>query len=407
MRNIKKILCVMLSALIVVSCAGISAFAADSASGESGTLNVISYDLQGTRVSSDPLFGMGDISEIGSILNAMKYDIVAVQEDIDISVEDFPTEPEFTDFHDLFVAEMTNYANVYEESSDNIVDNVIDTVLGNEAAVIERHQTVPTSDGLGIYSTYALYDTNRQLWTVSDNRFADGSAQSYSTGFVVVTVELADGYYLDIYNVSADEYADSVKARQAQFAQLAEFIKKYSVYDAELGVYEHAVLVLGNLNAGICQEDTVYSDNGLILNLLEGAGLNDAWAVTTINDIDEDPDTYEAYYNYALRTELTDEQSYGHYDSVERILYADGNGIDLTCSSFNYADIQGSAGTSLSDHKAAIAQIGFEIVDKTYDYGNEGADKVVDEEMSWLLRFLYAIADAFKAIGYFFQNLFK
>lgn len=409
MRKIKKVFSFLLASVMVFASLGIAVSADDSAIGKSGVLDVISYDLQGYRLSWEALFTAGDITEIGSVLNAMNYDIVAVQEDFDIKWEDYPVPITIDDAHDLFVAEMTNYADIYEEASDDLLSGVVDTIFGTELAVLERHQTVSNGDGLGIYSTYALYDTVRQLWTVSENTMADGSAQLYSTGFVVTTIEIADGYYIDIYNVSADEYNDakSVAARQAQFAQLAEFIKSYSVYDEELDVYEHAVIVLGNLNAGICEEDTTYANNGIIANLIESADLNDAWAVTTISGIEENPETYEVYYDYAAKTELTTDASYGHYDSVEKVLYADGNGIDLTCDSFNYADIKGLLGVSLSDHSAAIAQISYEIVEKTYEYGNEGADKVVEEEQSWLIRFLNSIADIFKAIGYFFQNLFK
>lgn len=407
MRNLKKILCVILSVILVSSCLGLSVVADDSAIGESGTLDVISYDLQSIRTSLDALFTAGDVTEVGSILNAMKYDIVAVQEDYDINWEDYPVGVDVDDYHDLFAAEMTNYADICEDTSDDIIGGVVDSILGTEPEVLERHQTVAAGDGLGIYSTYALYNTYRQTWTQSEHRLADGSAQVYDTGFVVTTIEIADGYFVDIYNVSADEYADSVEERQAQFAQLTEFIKKNSVYDPELDVYEHAVIVLGNLNASICQEDTVYNNSGLIANLIEAADLNDAWAVTTIESISENPDTYDVYYDYALRTELTNEQAYGHYDSVERILYADGNGISLTCNSFNYAEICGVEGVALSDHKAAIAQIDFEIVEKTFEYGNENGDKEIEEETSWLIRFLNSIANIFKAIGYFFQNLFK
>ncbi|MBQ8210882.1 MAG: hypothetical protein IJZ35_09905 [Clostridia bacterium] len=410
MRNFKKILSVLLVAVLALASISIVAAAENAEIGESDTLNVISYDLQSIRTSlGEAIFSLGDVAELGSILNAMKYDIVAVQEDFDVKWEDYPVGVEVPDYHDTFVDQMKNYADIYEEESEDIIGGVVDSILGNEAEPIERHQTISGGDGLGIYSTYSIYDTERQKWDVAENSLDDGSYRLYQTGFVVTTVELAEGYYLDIYNVSADEYtdADSVAARQAQFAQLAEFIKKHSVYDEELGVYEHAVIVLGNFYAGICEEDTTYANNGVIANLLENAGLNDAWAVTTINGIAENPESYDVYYNYALRTELTVEQSFGHYDSAEKILYASGNGIALTCDSFNYVDIQGASGVSLSDHKASVAQITYEIVEKTYEYGNEGADKNVDTEESWLIRFLNSIANIFKAIGYFFQNLFS
>lgn len=407
MRNFKKIVCVFLAVLMTLSGASVVSFAEEnSVLGQTDVIDVISYDLYGARMSiEDLIFEAGDIAEIGAKLNGLKFDIVAVQEDFDISFEDFPTRPEIKDYHDLFVNQMKNYANVYKDNS--IIDDVVDSVLDNSPTVIESHQTFSTSDGLNIYSLYPMYNTQRQLWKVSDNLFANGSGQVYDTGFVVTTIEVADGYFIDIYNVSADEYETSVAARQNQFKQLADFIKRHSVYDEDLGVYEHAVIVVGNLNAGICQEDTVYNNNGLIANLIAGAGLNDAWAVSTVATIVENPDNYDVYYNYAKNTELTTEQSYGHYDSVERILFADGNGISLDCESFNYADILGLNGESLSDHKAAISQIKYEIVEKSFEFGNENNDKEPEQELSWLLRFLYSIADAFKAIGVFFQNLFK
>lgn len=409
MRNLKKILSVLLVSVMLIANICIVSFADDSAIGESGTLNVISYDLQSIRSTLDEsLFAAINVTEIGSIINALNYDIVATQEDFDVKWEDYPIGVDVPEYHEMFVASMTNYANIVEETdSEDIIGGVVDSILGTEPAVLERHQTVSGGDGLAIYSKYALYNSDRQTWKVADNKLYDGSYRPYQTGFVVTSIELAEGYFLDIYNVSADEYEGSVANRQAQFKQLANYIKKHSVYDAELGVYEHAVIVLGNLNAGINEEDTTYNYNGLVANLLEGIGLNDAWAVTTIDGIEENPESYEVYYDYALRTELTFDQAYGHYDSVERILYADGNGIDLTLNSFDYADIKGLLSTSLSDHCAAVANISFEIVEKTYEYGNENYDKNVDTEESWLIRFLNSIANIFKAIGYFFQNLFR
>lgn len=410
MRNFKKILSVLLVSVMVLTSFGIIAYADDSETNKSGTLNVISYDLQSIRASlGEALFATADVAEIGAVLNALNYEIVATQEDYDVKWEDYPIPVETPDYHDIFVSQMKKYADIYKAGSDGLLGGVIDSILDTDPVALERHQTVSDGDGLGIYSTYALYDTDSQTWKTSEHTLADGSAQLYDTGFVVTTIELEEGYFLDIYNVSADENESkaSVAARKAQFAQLAEYMKKHSVYDEEFNVYEHAVIVVGNLNASICQEETVYDYNGLVSNLIEDAGLNDAWAVTTIDYIDENPDSYDSYYDYALRTELTYDEAYGHYDSVERILYANGNGIDLSCLSFDYADIQGALGSSLSDHKAAVAQFSYEIVDKTYDYGNEDTDKVVEQEETWLIRFLNSIANIIKAIGYFFQNLFK
>ncbi len=415
MRNFKKILSVLVAVIMAFSGLAVAIYAETAEIGDSGRLNVMSYDLQSYRSIDDVLFSITDVMEAGSIINALKYDIVAVQEDFDVKWHDYPIGVDVPDYHELFVLSMKNYADVLEDNCEEgdviggIIDGVVDSVLEKEPAVLERHQTITGGDGLGIYSTYSIFNTDRQKWNVSEHKQADGAPQLYDTGFAVTTIKLAEGYYLDIYNVSADEYnnADAIEARKAQFEQLANYIKKHSVYDEELGVYDHAVIVLGNLNAGLCEEESTYGYNGIISTLIEGADLNDAWAVTNISDIEEDPDTYDAYYNYAENTELTYEQSFGHYDSAEKILYADGNGIDLSLNNFEYAVIKGAAGSPLSDHSAAIAQISYEIVEKTFDYGNEKDDETPDVEETWLVRFLNSIANILKAIGYFFQSLFS
>lgn len=416
MRNLKKILSVLIAVIMAFSCLAVATYAQEAQIGDNGKLNVMSYDLQSYRAIDDVLFSISDVVEAGSVINALKYDIVAVQEDFDVKWEDYPIGVEVPDYHGFFVSYMKNYADVVEDKTvdgdvlDGVIDGVIDSIIDDACpTVLERHQTITGGDGLGIYSTYSIFNTDRQRWNVSEHKQTDGAPQLYDTGFVVTTIKLAEGYYLDIYNVSADEYnnEDAIEARKAQFEQLANYIKKHSVYDEELGVYDHAVIVLGNLNAGLCEEESTYGYNGIISTLIEGAALNDAWAVSNISEITEDPETYDAYYNYAENTELTFEQSFGHYDSAEKILYADGNGIDLSLNRFDYAVIKGAAGASLSDHSAAIAQLSYEIVEKTYEYGNEKDDENADVEESWLVRFLNSIANIFKAIGYFFQSLFN
>lgn len=416
MHKIKKLLCVVLSLIMVASCAviGVSA-AGEDAIGEVGTLDVMSYDLHSIRLNNiiDQTLAMADVAVIGSVVNAMNCDIVATQEDFDIRWEDYPIGVDVPEFHEIFAASMVNYANVTEEVDMESIGGIVDSVLGTEPEVIERHQTLSGGDGLAIYSKYAIYNTYRQKWEKSDHRLDNGTPLLYDTGFVVTTIEIADGYFVDIYNVSTDEHETSVAARKAQMAQLAKFMKTYSKYNEDYGTYDHAVIVTGNFYAPICQEESVYADNGIVANLIEGAYLNDAWAVTTVDSINEDPETYDAYYDYAKTTELTVEQALGHYDSVERILYADGNGIDLSLLRFDYVEFVGSlvamdiASNALSDHKAAVAKIDFEIVEKDFEYGNESTDKNVDTDETWLVRFLNSIANIFKAIGYFFQNLFK
>ncbi len=383
MNKIKKLLSVIVAVMMVMSCLGIAAAAEEeSLVGKTGAFDIINYNVAGLPIpaseTADGRDALADNLEIAGILNNLKYDVVAIQEDFN---------------YDLYVRElMTNYKNVTDED-------------GN---VTERHQTVhaggvPLGDGVNVFSSYAQYNEERKTWEETAGVLTEGSDELTYKGFVVTTIELEDGYFVDIYNLHADAYGgdESVKAKEAQFAQLAEYIKKHSVFDETTLTYDHAVVVVGDFNQSICWEE----DGGkLIENLLEECYLNDAWAVQTISEIHENPETYEAYYTYAKETNLSYSQTQGAYDSVERVIFADGNGIDLTLDVFSYLQIIGKDNEPLSDHCAATAAFNYEIVEKVQDTGTEHDKEEVQPEKSMLLRFLDYIASIFRAIGKLFQD---
>ncbi len=387
MLKSKKILSVILAVMMAVSCMAVSAFAEDeedSLVGTKGNFNVISYNIEGLPIPSseteDGRDALVDNMEIADILNALKYDIVAVQEDFN--------------YDTYFRERMTNYKNIVDEKN----------------VVTERHQTVhsggvPLGDGMNIFSTYALYNEDREEWEETAGVLTDGSDELTYKGILLSTIEIAEGYYVDIYNIHADAYggAESQKARISQFKQLAKFIKNRSVFDPETGVYDHAVILVGDFNASICNEDA-NGDAFLVKYLLEEAKLNDAWAVQTISEINENPENYDAYYIYAQETDLTYEEAKGHYDSVERICFADGNGIDLSFDNFAYQFILGVDGETLSDHPAVFADFTFEIVEKIQDIGVDHDKENVEPERSFLLRFLDYIASFFRSIGKLLQD---
>ena len=388
MRNFKKLLSAVLATLMVCSCMMVSVSADDSLIGTSGSFNIINYNVAGLPIPSseteDGRDAMADTLLIGAMLNTMDYDIVALQEDFN---------------YDIYLRDlMTNYAN--EKN-----------ILGN---LTVRHQTehsggVPLGDGLNVFSKYALYNEFRVTWEESSGVFEGGSDELTYKGFLVTTIKLAEGYYLDIYNIHADAYGDigSVNARKAQYKQLADYIKKHSVYDETTGTYDHAVIVTGDFNSSICTEDS----NGnpyLISLLLEAADLNDAWAVRQITEINENPEDYSAYYTYAKETDLSYSESQGHYDSVERICYADGNGIDITCDSFRYLEMLSPVTKlPLSDHCAADASFTFEIVEKVQDTSHSHDKETIKAEKGFIAQFLEFLASIFRAIGKLFSGLGK
>lgn len=395
MRNIKKILCVFLASLFIFTSFGIAAFANDEHTehdichpnpviGTKGTFDIINYNVDGYPIPASETEDGKDAFEdsfiIGKKLNALNYDIVAIQDDYN---------------YDKYLrGNMTSYANKTDSR-------------GN---VIARHQSIhsgliPLGDGLNIFTKYYMYNDDRQLWNTSAGMLGGGNDQVTYKGVQVTTIELAKDYYLDIYNVDIDAYSDveSIKARRAQFTQLAEFIKKHSVYDETTGTYDHAVLVTGDFNANIFRENDNAGD-AIVANLLEAAHLNDAWAVKTIDAIEEYPENYDAYYDYAVHTDMTYNDAYGHYDSGERFCYTAGNGIKITCLDFGYTKICDDDGRSLSDHHAAYADFQWEIVEKAQDYHHNHDSEDVAQEESFLMKFLNYIASIFRAIGKFFQD---
>ena len=388
MRHFKKLLSAVLAVLMLCSCMMVSVSADDSLIGTAGSFNIINYNVQGLPIPSseteDGRDAWANTVLIGQKLNSMNYDIVAIQEDFN---------------YDLYLREnMFNYVN---ETN----------ILGN---LTVRHQTdhsggVPLGDGLNIFSKFALYNEYRVSWKESSGVFEGGSDELTYKGFLVTTIKLAEGYYLDIYNIHADAYGDigSVNARKAQYKQLADYIKKHSVYDETTGKYDHAVIVTGDFNSSICTEDA-NGDPYLVSLLLESAHLNDAWAVRQITEIYEDPEDYSAYYTYAKETDLSYEETQGHYDSVERICYADGNGIDLTCDSFGYNEMYSVVVDGpLSDHCAAEASFTFEIVEKVQDVSHSHDKETVKADKGFILQFLEYLASIFRAIGKLFSGLGK
>ncbi len=299
---------------------------------------------------------------------------------------------------------------------ENIVIDYQDSLLYRRGT--EHKGGVPMGDGLNTFACdYNLYSTSRVAWNEASGIATGLNDELTPKGFSVCTAELADGYYVDIYNLHADAGGDAgdVAARAAQFDQLAEYIMAHSVYDPDKGVYDHAVIVGGDFNTYISAEDTIQNSR-LIENLIEKAHLNDAWAVRDRDEITENVSDgdydYEPYYDYARRDTVPEgyseyEYREGFYDSVERILYASGNGINLYLTDFGYGKIysEDDEDRMLSDHPYAAAGFGFEIVQKKArkTFTNDD-DPATDPARGFLFKFLEFIRSIFRAIGLLFKD---
>jgi len=263
---------------------------------EAHTLTVINYNVAGLP----KLFGNSadDVAEnqrqIGEILGARAYDIVAVQEDFG--------------YHSSLQKGLDGYAYTTPHTGG-----------------------VPGGDGLNLWSRYGLYNAARTTWETAYGIIDNGADEMTPKGILYALVELEDGVYLDFYNLHADAYGDtgSTAAREVQFRQLAALLRTQKT--------DRPVIITGDFNTSL----KYGNDSGLYTNLMEPLGLRDAW-IELYNGGD-----YEDFSVYADSAEK--------WDSIEKFLYRSGGGVELEAAEFAYESLYGEEGEALSDHPAALA----------------------------------------------------
>ncbi|MDC0773632.1 jacalin-like lectin [Streptomyces sp. HD] len=119
---------------------------------------------------------------------------------------------------------------------------------------------VPFGDGLNTLSDIPFEDFERVKWNK-----CTGTNCLTPKGFSLARVRLAEGAFVDLYNVhtNADDSADALAARRANVEQLSDFIQANSA--------GNAVIVMGDTNTRY----TRTGDN--IRTLVSENGLTDAW----------------------------------------------------------------------------------------------------------------------------------
>jgi hypothetical protein len=119
---------------------------------------------------------------------------------------------------------------------------------------------VPFGDGLNTLSDYSFEDFERVRWGS-----CTGTNCLTPKGFSLARVRLAEGVFVDLYNVhtNADDTDDALAARRANIEQLSDFVQANSA--------GNAVIVMGDTN-------TRYTRSGdNIRTLASENGLTDAW----------------------------------------------------------------------------------------------------------------------------------
>ncbi|WP_411150989.1 jacalin-like lectin [Streptomyces sp. A30] len=186
---------------------------------------------------------------------------------------------------------------------------------------------VPFGDGLNTLSDHPFEDFERVKWNA-----CTGTNCLTPKGFSLARVRLAEGVFVDLYNVhtNADATDDALAARRANVEQLSDFIQANSS--------GNAVLVMGDTNTRY----TRAGDN--IRTLIEENGLTDPWVKLVKGG------TAPAQGADALVCPTTAPTN--DCEVVDKVLYRGSKLLSLNATRYNneWASFLDSAGGNLSDH---------------------------------------------------------
>ncbi|MET9390608.1 jacalin-like lectin [Streptomyces sp. NPDC006624] len=182
-------------------------------------------------------------------------------------------------------------------------------------------------DGLNTLSDHPFEDFERVRWND-----CTGTNCLTPKGFSLARVRLAEGVYVDLYNVhtNADATDDALAARRANIEQLSDFIQANSS--------GNAVIVMGDTNTRY----TRAGDN--IRTLLSENGLTDAWVRLVRGG------TPPAQGGDALVCDAAAPAD--DCEVVDKVLYRGSELVDLTATRYanDWASFLRSDGKHLSDH---------------------------------------------------------
>ncbi|MGW2825975.1 jacalin-like lectin [Streptomyces sp. NPDC001443] len=287
MRRLIGTLAAAALALTGLATAGSAPAAAAGTGTGTGTFNVLTYNVAGLPEGLSSGHPATDTPLISPRLGA--YDIVNVQEDFNY------------------------HAALYAGD-----DHAYRTATSGGAGI---------GDGLNTLSDYPFEDFQRVGWND-----CTGTDCLTPKGFTLARVRLAEGVFVDLYNVhtNADDTDDALAARRANITQLSAFVQANSA--------GNAVIVMGDTN-------TRYTRSGdNIRTLADGNGLTDAWVKLVKGG---SRPTQGADALLCPTTAPTDD-----CEVVDKILYRGSRLVTLDATRYHdeWAKFLDPAGGNLSDH---------------------------------------------------------
>lgn len=325
MRKVKKVLALAMAALMVVGVAHVAPTQVKAE--EDNTFSVLSLNVAGLPAilsSGDPAVNTVKISPL---LN--NFDIISVQEDFA--------------YHDELISE-----------------------LSGDYYQTEHSGNVPLGDGMNIFSRFGIYNDKRVEWEDRYGLIENGADQLTPKGILYTAIEIAPGYFIDVYDIhtDADCDEDSLAARRSNMNQLAAMIQEYST--------GRAVIVIGDTNSRYTREGDNFETA-----VLETCGLTDPWIEFKRNgDVPADGDALSDWGNL----------NSGNHEVVDKIWYRSGASVELTALSYDLLDTMftDENGAQLSDHFPITATFSYTLNERiqysdTYGGGSGTAFSFVEQ----------------------------
>lgn len=190
---------------------------------------------------------------------------------------------------------------------------------------------VPFGDGMNFMSNWELKNRNRVTWNDRHGYFDNGSDMLTPKGILFSRIEIADGYYIDIYNIHADagSSAGDYAARRSNMNQLAAMIETVSE--------GNAVIVAGDTNCRFTR-----AEDNFETAVLDRYGLTDCWVQMKRGGVR--PADGNALIDHNNLNSANNE-------AVDKIQYRSGAGVTLNCIDYNLlTNFVDPNGNQLSDH---------------------------------------------------------